>query len=336
MVSSVIISKVDVNSLQPSPTGSVSFSMNSDEILYKMDENSTLVPIINIGPTGPNGLTGSDGNAGDAGIGANGVNGYNLENNWHKPTCFYGDPMFNVNTNGLGGGTYYTTPQTFSNKGYQYLTWMYEYVVTSSFVVDAIGTLFGSNSGGGSYKLFIYDSGTHSPGYSHPVNLLYESSQLTYATQGFRYISTSALTLTPGVYWIGIMCGDESGNPPKDGEVRTGLELAGGGGPKLNSLSYFNVVSPVNIKSILGNDDKDGDLSPSYTGLILDPYNSKIPQEITEAYSRTWYNSGMPDPMPEGIMEPSMGLLDSTSSGRVRIWYNNYLSPYPIYLRKTS
>ena len=336
MVSSVIISKVDVNSLQPSPTGSVSFSMNSDEILYKMDENSTLVPIINIGPTGPNGLTGSDGNAGDAGIGANGVNGYNLENNWHKPTCFYGDPMFNVNTNGLGGGTYYTTPQTFSNKGYQYLTWMYEYVVTSSFVVDAIGTLFGSNSGGGSYKLFIYDSGTHSPGYSHPVNLLYESSQLTYATQGFRYISTSALTLTPGVYWIGIMCGDESGNPPKDGEVRTGLELAGGGGPKLNSLSYFTVVSPVNIKSILGNDDKDGDLSPSYTGLILDPYNSKIPQEITEAYSRTWYNSGMPDPMPEGIMEPSMGLLDSTSSGRVRIWYNNYLSPYPIYLRKTS
>ena len=331
MVSSVIISKVDVNSLQPSPTGSVSFSMNSDEILYKMDENSTLVPIINIGPTGPNGLTGSDGNAGDAGIGANGVNGYNLENNWHKPTCFYGDPMFNVNTNGLGGGTYYTTPQTFSNKGYQYLTWMYEYVVTSSFVVDAIGTLFGSNSGGGSYKLFIYDSGTHSPGYSHPVNLLYESSQLTYATQGFRYISTSALTLTPGVYWIGIMCGDESGNPPKDGEVRTGLELAGGGGPKLNSLSYFNVVSPVNIKSILGNDDKDGDLSPSYTGLTV-----PLALETTEAYSRTWYNSGMPDPMPEGIMVPSMGLLDSTSSGKVRIWYNNYLSPYPIYLKKTS
>ena len=329
MVSSVIISKVDVNSLQPSPTGSVSFSMNSDEILYKMDENSTLVPIINIGPTGPNGLTGSDGNAGDAGIGANGVNGYNLENNWHKPTCFYGDPMFNVNTNGLGGGTYYTTPQTFSNKGYQYLTWMYEYVVTSSFVVDSIGTLFGSNSGGGSYKLFIYDSGTHSPGYSHPVNLLYESSQLTYATQGFRYISTSALTLTPGVYWIGIMCGDMSGNPPKDGDPS--FQVGAIKLPQLNSLSYFNVVSPVNIKSILGNDDKDGNLSPSYTGLTV-----PLALETTEAYSRTWYNSGMPDPMPEGIMVPSMGLLDSTSSGRVRIWYNNYLSPYPIYLRKTS
>jgi len=328
MVSSVIISKVDVNSLQPSPTGSVSFSMNSDEILYKMDENSTLVPIINIGPTGPNGLTGSDGNAGDAGIAANGVNGYNLENNWHKPTCFYGDPMFNVNANGLGGGTYYTTPQTFSNKGYQYLTWMYEYVVTSSFVVDAIGTLFGSNSGGGSYKLFIYDSGTHSPGYSHPVNLLYESSQLTYATQGFRYISTSALTLTPGVYWIGIMCGDESGNPPKDGDPigKVGaIKL-----PQLNSLSYFNVVSPVNIKSILGNYDKDGDLSPSYIGLTV-----PLALETTGAYSGTWYNSGMPDPMPEGIMVPSMGLLDSTSS-KVTVLSVIYLSPYPIYLRKTS
>jgi hypothetical protein len=286
-MSSVIISKVDVNNLQSSPTGSVSLAMNNDEILYKIDENSVLTPIINIGPTGPGGLTGPDGNAGATGISAYGVNGYNLEGTWHKPTCFYGDPIF-------GTTPYYTVPQAISNKSYRYLTWMYEYIVTKKEDVDAIGTYFGSNSGGGTYRLFIYDSGTNSAGYSYPVNLLYQSGQLTYATQGFRSMSLGGnLTFTPGVYWIGIVCS--------------------------GALSRFNVVSSINIKSILGNIIKADQMGPSITGLL----------ENTTTYS--WCVSGMPNPMSPGIMTPSTGLQFGPVGG-----VPTYMSPYPIYLRKAS
>jgi hypothetical protein len=176
-------------------------------------------------------------------------------------------------------------PQASSNKNYTNLTWMYEYVVTKEHYVNGIATFIGSNSGGGSYRLFIYDSGTNSNNQSYPTNLLYQSSKFT-VLGSLKSIGFLAKRLTPGVYWVGIVCS--------------------------STTNYFNVVSPVNIKSILGNQDNGGIIGPANIGLI----------ENTSGYSGNWYTNGMPDPMPNSVMKPASGLPTIN------------FGPYPIYLRK--
>jgi hypothetical protein len=105
---------------------------------------------------------------------------------------------------------------------------------------------------------------------------------------GFKTDSFGTITLTPGVYWVGIVCG--------------------------SSYLYFNVVSPVNIKSILGIRDNSGVLGPANLGL----------SENTPGYSGNWYTSGMPNPMPNSVMKPASGLPTIN------------FGPYPIYLRKVD
>jgi hypothetical protein len=264
-----IFKKADIYSQTPPPYKSVLIGAHTDGALYKMDYLGNVSPVT-IGATGITGVTGGVGSTGSVGTNVGSVLDYQYKESWHSSSCYYGGTLDIQNTYGATSfGPY---------------LWMYEHVITATQTVSGITSYFPSLGG---CRFFIYDSGTTSTsGRSAPVNLLYDSGQVSkdfiyYAGASIDTVFGFTLSLSPGFYFVGSVCGT--------------------GGNGIYGCYARNIRSSLGFPSLISNPYIGYGLGSSLGGSssCVNWYNNGLPSIISGSVSLStgFLIGGTPPPM---------------------------------------